>query len=119
MDPPISVSKIEYVINTLRKDDVISSSLFARRCSLSIELAKKILADLVDFGILEYFIIAPCSNKIENSEHYITFDSLVEVNQYINKASKCPICNNDQSIIDFEKIKIGYRKHYPKDFANE
>lgn len=111
MNPPISVIKIEKFLIALRKDDIVSSSLFSRKCSLSSELAKRILIDLVDMNILDYFIIVPCSNPIENTEHYMTFHSLEAVNEYLSKQEICPVCNNSDAQVDQSRMKIGFKRH--------
>lgn len=111
MNPPISLNKIDNFISEMRKDDIISSNLFARKCLMSPEVAVAILNDLVGKGILDYFIIAPCQNSLEDSEHYITFNKINDVNDYVIKENKCNIC--DRMVrIDPNKIRIGFKLHY-------
>lgn len=98
----------DYVV-TLRKHDTISSSLFSRKVQIPLEFGKKILGDLVSIGIMEYFIIVPCSNPIEDAEHYAVFSSLEDLNLCMAQ-EMCPVCDQCGSRYDVRKAKIGYRR---------
>lgn len=109
---PLShLERIEQLITQLRRNDIISSSLFARRTGLDIKLAKKVLGDLVASRHLEYFIIAPCTNPLEEAEHYSTFHSLDELNSVMLEG-KCPICEECGSSVDIKRAKVGYKRKF-------
>lgn len=106
------MQKLEKFLSGLRKQDVISPSLLSRHSSVTIEQAEEILPELVNAGILTYFIIVACKNPdIDDVQaaHYQTFNSLKEFAQF-STMKPCPVCGYCGSEYDSANAKIGYKR---------
>ncbi|MBP2646197.1 MAG: hypothetical protein H6Q75_1637 [Firmicutes bacterium] len=104
------LKQINDFIVTLRRNDTISSSLFARKTGLTVEFAKRVLGELVAQGIMEYYIIVPCSNPLEDAEHYVVFSSLEDLNSF-SVEETCTVCDQCGHKFDAINAKFGYRRH--------
>ena len=106
---PLASQRINDFITSLRPNDTISSSLFARKTGLTIDFAKMVLGELVADEIMEYYIIVPCSNPIEDAEHYVVFFSLEDLN-HCSTEKKCAVCDQCGHEFDAINAKFGYRR---------
>lgn len=106
-----AIIKMGTFIEQLRKHDIITSSLFARKVGVSIKQSDSILPELVNIGILDFFIIAVCKNPdnadFYEAEHYKLFYSLNDVNKF-SIQKPCPLCDCGYSY-DFSNLKVGFR----------
>ena len=100
---------VQKFLQSLRKQDIISAPLLSRKAKISVSLAEKLLPELVNIGVLTYFIVVACDNPDldgDQIEHYQTFNSLKEFAQFSNSIP-CPVC--DCGFPFGTKARIGFK----------
>jgi hypothetical protein len=106
-----AINSVHEFLKKLRKEDIITVTLLSTKAKLNSEIAQSLLTELVNEGVLEYFIIVACSNpetrQFGDVQHYRQFSSLREYNEF-SKGSICPLCECGYDY-DFKHAKIGFR----------
>lgn len=108
--PHLLMDKLEKFFLRLRKTDIVSPTLVARKTGIEITKATSILHDLANDGVLEYFIIVGCTNPLDQAEHYKTFNSIADFNEFISQPT-CPVCGECGYAISINDAKVGFRRH--------
>ena len=104
-----SLQNLGQFLMTLRKQDVITGTLLARKVGINREQAEEILPELVNEGLLDYFIIVLCQNPdLETgTEHYQKFNSLREFTQFMS-SQPCPVCDCGYEY-GGNDVKVGFK----------
>ncbi|KLU61430.1 hypothetical protein CEB3_c21090 [Peptococcaceae bacterium CEB3] len=104
-----AVRAIMAFLSKLKKQNVITAPLMSRKTSIPFSKVETILPELVNEGILTYFIVVACENPdIDDgqAEHYQHFNSLKDYVRFLG-ATPCPVC--DCGYPFGKSARIGYK----------
>lgn len=90
-------------LQSLRPSDVITKSRLAMKGNLDVTSAERILAELVNEGVLEMIFAVSCKNEEEG--HTVLFNGFDEL--YQNQDKTCPYCESE---MNFEDIRVGFKR---------